>query len=103
METETMPKRFSEFKIKSRLPEAFVGDKIKIERLFNREITVTRFKIEPSTAKLGTERLCLEILVKEEKHILFTGSLSMMDSIKQVPEFPFITTIVKEDERFIFT
>ncbi len=98
-------KKFSDFKIKSELPAAFNGDKIKIDRIFNREISVSRFKIEPSTVNIGTNRLVLEIELNGNKHIVFTGSLWLMEAIQKIPEdgFPFTTTIINDNDRYLFT
>lgn len=95
---------FKDFNIKSKLP-AFKGDKIKIDRVLNKEITVTGFKIGDSTKKPGTKLLTLEIIKDGTNHIIFTGSAVLMDMIEQVPSegFPFKTTIVKESERLEFT
>lgn len=84
------------------------GDKIKIERVFNREIVVKSFAIEPSKfPQPGREnRLKLEFEMLGTKHITFTTSLVLTDQIKRVlPEkFPFTTKIVKDQsDRFIFT
>lgn len=94
--------KFKDFGIKVTLP-AFTGDKIKIDRVLNREITVLDYKIE--TSKFKGKCLYLQIELNNTRHVLFTGSNSLMDAIQQVDrkKFPFITTIVRENERFEFT
>lgn len=84
------------------------GDKIKIERVMNREIIVHRFEIKPSkfTDKGNGSCLHIEIEVSGNKHVVFTGSGILMDMIKKVDQenFPFTTKIIKdESDRFIFT
>jgi hypothetical protein len=101
--------RFSQFNIK--IPErGFEGDKIKISRVLNREIVVHHYKIEDSKVKVYQEKgsgkcLHLQISFNNEMHVLFTGSRVLIESIKQIPEnqFPFTTTIIEENSRFIFT
>jgi hypothetical protein len=97
-------KKFSQFNIQAKT-QNFTGDKIKIERLLNREIQVFKFKIEDSKFGNGKRCLHLQIGLGENKHVVFTGSNALMDLITQVPEtdFPFSTTIVKENERLQFT
>ncbi len=98
---------FSQFniKIKSR---CFEGDKIKMSKILNREIVVHDYKIEES--KVFKERgsgkcLYLQISFNNEKHVVFTSSTGLIEVIQQVPRsgFPFATTIVQENERFLFT
>jgi len=97
---------FKDFGIKPTMKK-FVGDKIKISKIINKEIIVLDHKIEDS--KIYKERgsgkcLCLQISISNEKHVVFTGSTGLIDAIKQIPDngFPFTTTIIKENERFEF-
>lgn len=96
-------KNFSDFNIKVESP-AFTGDKVKVSKILNRSITVQAYKIEPSKHNSGN-CLCLQIEFNQNKHIVFTGSKSLIDQIKQVPQngFPFTATIVEENERHLFT
>jgi hypothetical protein len=95
-------KQFKDFGIKVQ-SKAFQGDKIKIERLLNREITVHEYRIENS--KFNGKCLWLQISLGDMKYVVFTGSLVLMDTIEQVPKenFPFLTTIIKDNERFEFS
>lgn len=98
-------KKFSQFGIKV-VNRPFSGDKIKIDKVINREVTVEAYKIEKSKFDNGNgNRLCLQIKRNEEQYIIFTGSGNLMQQIQQVPEdgFPFETTIIKENEMFLFT
>lgn len=98
--------KFSDFKV-SVDPNPFRGDKVKMERILNRQILLRAFRIEPSNFKeKGCDlRLKLAFTVGTEDHITFTSSLTLMEMIKKVPEngFPFTTTIVKQNERLEFT
>ncbi len=98
-------KQFKDFGIKP-ASKSFVGDKIKIDRLLNREIIVHDFKIGDSQFDKGCKKcLHLQIAIGETKHVVFTGSAVLMELIDRIPktEFPFVTTIKKENDRFEFT
>lgn len=99
-----MKKQFKDFGIEPK-QQLFTGDKIKIDRLLNVNITVLAYKIEPSKQKKGTNMMTIQIEKNNEKHVVFTGSVTLMDMIQQVPKdgFPFETTIIKESERLKFT
>lgn len=96
-------KRFSDLGIKVQTT-AFVGDKLKVSKILNRQIVVHDYKIEKSKHNDG-DCLYLQIELNQTKYVVFTGSTNMMKQIKQVPKnaFPFETIIVQEDERFEFT
>lgn len=77
-----------------------------MNKILNREILVLDHKVENSKYDNGNGKcLYMQIEVGKEKHVLFTGSKNLMEIIKQIPkeDFPFATTIVKEDERLQFT
>ena len=98
---------FSQFKI-TLSSKGFEGDKIKMSKILNHEIVVHHFKIEDSKVfreKGSGKCLCLQILLNDEKHIVFTSSTGLIEVIKQVPEdgFPFATTIVDENDRYKFS
>lgn len=85
----------------------FTGDKIKMSKVLNKQIKVEAYKIEASkfADKGNGKRMILQIEVEDKKHIIFTGSIYLMDTIAQVPKdkFPFTTTIIEENERYEFT
>lgn len=82
------------------------GDKIKIERVLNRDITVQAYKIVTSKfSDKGNGRcLHLQILMGEMQYVVFSGSGVLMELIEQVPKdkFPFTTRIVQENKRLEF-
>lgn len=96
-------KKFRDFNIQIET-NTFIGDKIKISKVLNRKITVHTFKIEASKFNNG-KCLYLQIDLEGVKHIVFTGSTVLTEMIKQVPTegFPFETTIVEDNERYMFT
>lgn len=96
------------FKDMGIVPEqkGFVGDKIKIDRLLNREIIVQDFKVEDSHKKPGTKYLQLQIEINMEKSVVFTGSTTLISMIEKVKkeDFPFTSTIIKNDtQQLVFT
>lgn len=96
-------KKFSQFDIKIS-SKGFLGDKIKIQKILNREIIVHHYIIGDSKVFKG-KCLQLQISLNETKHVLFTGSSGLLEAITQVPDsaFPFTTTIIEENDRYIFT
>jgi hypothetical protein len=99
-------KAFKDFNIKP--PEkGLTGDKIKIKRILNKPIIVHRYEIAPTKYKESKNPECLSVQFEMDgvMHIVFTGSRQLMETIKQVPlgDFPFKTTIVGEDEGYLFT
>jgi len=100
-------KRFSDFNIIAPVG-AFEGKKISIEDIFNIPVIINTYRIEDSkfTGKnKSNNRLQLSIELNGEKRIAFTGSDTLMEMIKQVPqdEFPFETIIKRREKRFEFT
>lgn len=95
---------FKNFNIKPEL-STFTGDKIKIDKILNSEISVLDYKIADSKVKPGTKLLTLQIEKQNTKHVLFSGSTILMQMIEKVSKenFPFNTTIVKESEHLEFT
>ena len=97
-------KNFKDFNIAPRV-SSFVGEKIQVQKLFNLQIKVLAFKLEPSKQKKDTELLTLQIEKGGEKRIVFTGSVVLIDQIKRVPanEFPFFTVIKGDNDYYEFT
>ena len=99
-ENAIMPKKFSDF-AKEHVP--LDGEKLKIEEVLNREITVLAFRIKPS--KYKTE-ICLTIqfLLTGVKYVTFTGSNVLAEQARMYQaEMPFVSTIKKIDKYFTFT
>lgn len=99
-------KQFSEMGITPTI-ESFVGDKIKMDRILNREIIVHDYRIEESKFKEKGNGKCLyiQIEINGEKHVVFTGSAYLMHMIEKVndDDFPFQTKIIKQDDHLEFT
>jgi hypothetical protein len=98
-------KQFKELGIKPTI-QGFVGDKIRIDKILNKEILVCDYRIEVSKYEKGNGKcLYLQIEIDSVKRVVFTGSSVLMDVIIQIEKrhFPFSTTIVRENDRFEFT
>jgi len=84
-----------------------IGEKIKINKVLNREIIIHKAKIEQSKYPKNKSGKCLylQIELEEEKHVIFTGSDVLIETIQQVDEqdYPFTATIIKSGEYFQFT
>jgi hypothetical protein len=95
-------RQFKDFGIETLRP-GFVGDKIKIERILNREIIIHEFRIEES--KYNGKCLYLQIGIGEVKYVVFSGSRFLIEMIQKVPisEFPFKSTIIKTNDHFEFS
>ena len=97
-------KNFSDLGIKPS-KKMFIGDKIKINRVMNREIVVNGFEIRPSKyPDKGKDALVLQIEFEGESRIVFTGSKVLIDQILQVgtEDFPLKASIVQNGEHYEF-
>lgn len=84
----------------------FIGKKLGISQILNREITVLDYKIVDSKIQNGGKCLHLQIEMDGYKHVAFLGSKTLMEAIEQVPKddgFPFKTIIIQDDKRHEFT
>lgn len=99
-------KKFKDFGIKPAL-KGLEGQKIHINKVLNREITVCKYRVEDSKFKEQNYDKCLQIELElgGVKHVLFTGSKILTETIQQIPvdNFPFVTTIVEENGRYEFS
>lgn len=98
-------KSFKDFGIKI-LEQSLTGDKIKMNRVLNREIIVHGYKLGNSKFEGKGALLTLQIELNNTKHIIFTSSTVLADAVKQIPDngFPFKTTIIQDsNERYEFT
>lgn len=98
-------KSFKDFGIKDQT-QGLIGDKIKIDRVLNKSIIVHGYQVKGSKYEKGSGQcLHLQIEVDGGKRVIFTGSVSLINTINQIPleGFPFQTVITKENERFQFT
>jgi hypothetical protein len=95
---------FKDFNITSD-KKGYQGDRIKTDRLINREIIIHEFKIEDSKVELGTKYLIMQISLGDTKHVWWTGGKLLKEDIQKVPpdKFPFKTTIIKENDMLKFT
>ncbi len=98
-------KKFSDLGIKVE-SDNFDGNKISVDNLLNRNITVLGYRIDQSKyPKPGADKcLCIHIEVSGTRHVVFTGSRILRETLLMVSEsdFPFTAKIVKENRRLEF-
>ena len=98
-------KKFSEYKI---IPKGkFIGDKIKITKVLNKEVELHDFKIVDSKfEKEGVRSKCLylQVRISEELFVIFSGSKNLIEMIEQLPreDLPILVTIIKNGEQLEF-
>lgn len=84
----------------------FIGEKISINRLLNRQIIVEDFKVEPSKFEKGSGK-CLHLQIKIDggHKVVFTGSGNLIKQAELIPKdkLPFTTTIISDNNRLEFT
>jgi len=99
--------KFSQYNIDTK-SNVLVGKRIDIDKVFDTDIIVHKYKIVPSKYqkdKGHNLRLDMEITFEGEKRVVWTTSTALMEQIKLVPEadgFPFETKITKEHKRYSF-
>ena len=85
----------------------FGGEKIKINRVINREIEVLDFQLNESKFENGKNRKCLKLQIRfeNEMRVLFTGSTMLTQTMQKVKRemLPFKTTIVETNGYYQFT
>jgi hypothetical protein len=85
---------------------AFEGTKLDINAILNREVTVHKFKNAPSKfPEKNPVCLHLQISIGGVMHVVFSGSRVLQQTIERLAEddFPFTTTIVRDNRRFQFS
>jgi hypothetical protein len=100
------PKRFSDHGIKAASSKALSGDKIKIEKVIDKEIIIHDYRIEKSKYQdKGEFCLHLQIWYKDEMHVLFTGAKGFIETMRQTSReiLPIATKIIKQDKHLEFT
>lgn len=99
-------KRFSDFEINVET-DLFIGDKIKIAKVLNREITIKAYKIDQSkfVAENNPNKVTMHIVFEEEDRIIFSGSKTLMRQLDAVPKenFPILAVIEKNGETYKLT
>lgn len=96
---------FKDFGIKTELKN-FVGDKIKMKKILDKEIMVHAFKIGTSQIENGSGKyMQMQIEFEGIMYVVNSGSIYLMSDIQKVPShgFPFKTTIKEVNESHLFT
>lgn len=83
--------KFSDF-----AEEKFIGEKIKISKVLNKEIKVLALK--------DGFYIQMQIEVDDERKVLFTNSSVLKDQLEKYKDnLPFITTIIQPKKYFSFS
>lgn len=95
-------KSFSELGVTTK--KSFVGNKIYIESILEKDIIIEFFDIRPSRKNDGTECLYMQIKIDAVDHVVFSSSKFLMDSLKQIQEndFPIKARIIKINRHYEF-
>ncbi|MBN9293759.1 MAG: hypothetical protein J0G96_07260 [Flavobacteriia bacterium] len=95
-------KKFSDLGIRNETNH-FIGNKVQINWILNKEIIVHAYIISPS--KIKGEYAQIQIEFNEMKHVLFTGSTVLINTLNQISKdsFPFSTTIVQVGKYYEFS
>jgi hypothetical protein len=86
-----------------RLCPPIVGRKIHITEVLNKEVAVFHYSVHRS--KFYKDGICLRIQIEfnDEKRALFVGSQGILYYLEQINQFPFKTTIIKDNKYYHFT
>lgn len=92
--------KFNELGIKP-VVNHFIGDKIKSDRVLNRDIIVYDFRIVKSKFQ-EVDCLHIQIELEGEKRVIFTSSKVLISTLNQIPKesFPFECQIIKSSNHY---
>lgn len=95
-------KSFSDFGIVSK--KSFIGNKIYIENILDKEIIIDFYEIRPSKKPDGGDCLYMQIRLDGADHVVFSSSVFLMNPLKQLKEtdFPFKVRIIKINRHYEF-
>lgn len=91
--------KFSDF-----AEEKFIGEKIKISKVLNKEIKVLAFQVKKSKIEKDGFYIQMQIEVDDERKVLFTNSSVLKDQLEKYKDnLLFITTIIQPKKYFSFS
>ena len=91
--------KFSDF-----AEEKFIGEKIKISKVLNKEIKVLAFQVKKSKIEKGSTYAQIQIELHGELRVIFTNSTVLKEQLQRYKEhLPFCTTIIKNNKYFSFS
>jgi len=94
-------KRFGDFAKEHRPLD---GEKLSIADVFNKEITVLRYKLSESKYHKTLPCLQLQFTMDDQRHVLFTSSTVIVEQIEAYKdEIPFLATIRRVGKFYTFT
>jgi len=97
---------FKQFGIVVTAKKGLKGNKIRIDKVINREIVIEDFKIGPSNFEGKGKRLDLQIVTNNETRLIFTAASKLIEVMEKITRemLPFKTTIIKDDDdSYLFT
>ena len=100
-----MANRWQDLNIPTPERKNFIGEKISIAKIINKEVEITAFKIEVSKKYEGGRCLTLQLKYAGENRVLFTGAQFLIKQIEKVQQnqLPIIAKVVKqEDGSYLF-
>jgi hypothetical protein len=99
-------RKFSELGIEN-IRSPFIGPKIEVSKIINREIIVYCFKITESKYPKNRSGKCLYLQIEIDggKRVVFTGSDVLINTVLSITEeqLPFSTTIIKDNGCYLFS
>jgi len=94
-------KQFSDFAGEHRPLD---GAKVKIADVFNKEIQILGYRIQPSKYHKTLPCLQLQFEMDDEHHVLFTSSTVLVEQVEAYKdELPFYTTVKQVGKYYTFT
>ncbi len=101
-----MSTKFKDLNIKPTISH-FVGEKLKMTKILNKEIKILGYKIKPSKFENAKNKDCLYLQIEFEgqKRIVFTSGVILINMLDQIPKenFPIDTTISNENDCYELT
>jgi hypothetical protein len=100
-----MMNRWQDLNIPTPERKNFIGEKISISKIINKEVEITAFKIEESKKCENGRCLTLQIKYAGENRVLFTGAQFLIKQMDKVDTslLPIIAKVVKqEDGSYLF-
>lgn len=99
-------KRFADFADTKSHP-IMDGEKVALQKILNKEIKVTAYKIKDTKFDDAKNNKCLMVQFEDstnERKVFFTGSAVLIDQIERYKDhIPFLATIVKTGKFFSFS
>jgi hypothetical protein len=100
-----MTTKWSDLNIPLLTRKHFIGEKISVAKIINKDIEIIAYKVEDSKKCEGGKCLTLQIKYAGESRVLFTGAQYLIKQMERVraDQLPVMAKIVKlEDGSYLF-